>query len=170
MERRVWIKSGIGLMSIALALGNRFPLEPRLLGAQDRVSEKPRKKSSLPPKPKASPEKKPEPEVHWPKDISRLQGLETDHVPLLEVLSPESKEEPVQLVIRVGRQLHVMTQAHYLRRVEILVGDLRACEMSLQPGDLIPRWQLGLQRKPSMQITVKIHCNLHGIWANRLVL
>jgi desulfoferrodoxin-like iron-binding protein len=172
MERRLWIKAGMGLAAIALGASMGIQLEPKQLQAQERFSEKPPKKNPKASKPRPSPEKKVEPQadVHWPKDISRLQGLETDHVPLLEVLSPESKEEAVQLIIRVGRQMHSMTQTHYLHWVQVWIEDLKACEMSLQPGDLIPRWQLSLQRKPSMQITVKAKCNLHGVWANRLVL
>lgn len=172
MERRLWIKVGMGLVTVALGVCmGTFP-QPKGLEAQERSSQKSKKKSSRESKPPSPLEKKvePEAEVHWPKDISRLQGVEMDHVPLLEVLSPESKDDAVQLVIRVGRQLHVMTQAHYLRWVQVWIEDQKACEMSLQPGDLIPRWQLSLQRKPSMQITVKTQCNLHGVWANRLVL
>lgn len=172
MERRSWIKAGMGLAAATLGVCMGIPLQPRGLEAQEPSSGKPRKKVPKASNPQSPPEKKvePEAEVHWAKDISRLSGLEVDHVPLLEVLSPESKEEAVQLVIRVGRQLHIMTQAHYLRWVQVWIEDQKACEMSLQPGDLIPKWQLSLQRKPSMQITVKTHCNLHGVWANRLVL
>lgn len=172
MERRLWIKAGMGL--VALALGSRMgiQLEPKGLEAQERSSDKPPQKIPKKSKPRSLPEKKadPEAEVQWPKDISKLQGMEMDHVPLLEVLSSESKEEAVQLVIKVGRQMHAMTQAHYLRWVQVWIEDQKVCEMSLEPGDLIPRWQLSLQRKPSMQITVKTRCNLHGVWANRLVL
>lgn len=172
MERRFWIKAGMGLVAFVMGLCARTPLDLKGLEAQERASEKPKKKPPQTSKPQPSNAKKAEAEaqVHWPKDISKLQGLELDHVPLLEILSPEGKEEAVQLVIKVGRQLHVMTQAHYLRWVQVWIEDLKACEISLQPGELVPRWQLSLQRKPSMQITVKTQCNLHGIWANRMVL
>lgn len=91
-------------------------------------------------------------------------------MPLLEVVSPETKEDAIQLIIRVGQQSHVMTQAHYIRWLHVWIDEVKACEMSLHWGDLFPRWQMSLRRKPSMQITVKAECNLHGIWANRLVL
>lgn len=172
MERRSWIRTGVGLVVAALGFWIRIPREPKLLEAQERYSDKPGRKLPQASKPQSLTKKKvePETEVHWPQDISRLRGLEVDHVPLLEVFSPESKEEAVQLVIRVGRQLHVMTQAHYLRWIQVWIEDQKECEMSLQPGNLIPRWHLSLQRKPSMQITVKTQCNLHGVWANRLVI
>ena len=54
--------------------------------------------------------------------------------------------------------------------VQIWIDERKECEMSFQPGDLLPRWQFAIRRRPSMQITVKAECNLHGIWANRLVL
>ncbi len=170
MKRRICLKAAMSLVAVALAVFSRLPLENTSLWAQQRSSEKSKKKSSQGSKLKPSQEKKPEPEVHWPKDITRLQGLEVDHVPLLEVLSPESKEESLGLVIRVGRQLHHMTQAHHLQWIQVWVDDLKACEIILQPGNLIPRWQLSLHRRASMQITVKTQCNLHGIWANRVVL
>lgn len=172
MERRLWIKTGIGFVALALGSVMGVQLEPKGLEAQDRSSDKPPQKNTKKSKPRSVPEKKvePEAEVQWPKDISKLQGLEMDHVPLLEVLSPESKEDAVQLVIKVGRQTHAMTQAHHLRWVQVWIEDQKVCEMSLEPGDLIPKWQLSLNRKLSMQITVKACCNLHGVWANRLVL
>lgn len=160
----------MGWAPLAMVAPLAVPWELGCAWAQAGTSGKARKKPSKATKPRSSPPQKTEPEVHWPKDISRLQGLEVDHVPLLEVLSPEGKDEAIQLVIRVGQQFHVMTQAHFLRWVQVWIDDVKGCEMSLHPGELLPRWQLSIRRKPSMQITVKAECNLHGIWANRLVL
>jgi desulfoferrodoxin-like iron-binding protein len=171
MDRRVWLRALLGLVPVGMLVSG-IVQDWGALWAQTGPSGQPKKKSSKGGEAQSSRPKKadPEPEVHWPKDISRLQGLELDHVPLLEVLSPESKEDAVQLVIRVGQKLHVMSQAHYLRWVQVWVDDLKGCEMSLQPGNLLPKWQLSIHRKPSMQITIKTECNLHGVWANRLVL
>jgi desulfoferrodoxin-like iron-binding protein len=119
------------------------------------------------PEPPPAPEK--EPEVHWPANLSRLTGLEVEHVPLLEIHTPEGRED-IDIVIRVGKQPHEMTIAHFLRWVQIWIDDVKACEMSFEPSNIVPRWQVTIRRKRSIQITVKAHCNLHGIWANRLVL
>jgi desulfoferrodoxin (superoxide reductase-like protein) len=125
------------------------------------------------PPPPAEPPKPPEvqePEVHWPTDLTKLKGLEVDHIPLLEVKTPEGREESLDLSIRVGKTLHEMHPAHFLRWLQISVDDVKLCEMNFQADGLVPRWQLTIRRRPSIQITVKVECNRHGIWANRLVL
>lgn len=108
--------------------------------------------------------------VQWPQDMSKLRGIEVDHVPIIEVMVPEGKEEFIELVIKVGQQFHVMTQAHFLRKVEVWIDEVNNCELRLYPADLFPRWRLSVRRRPNMQVTVKAECNLHGIWANRVVI
>lgn len=162
-----------GLLGMAGALGSVgllqhwVPLARGEAWAQGK-SAKGQGKAADPKPTEKAPE--PEPEVHWPTDLTKLKGLEVDHIPLLEVKTPEGREESLDLSIRVGKTLHEMHPAHFLRWLQISVDDVKLCEMNFQADGLVPRWQLTIRRRPSIQITVKVECNLHGIWANRLVL
>jgi len=167
MRRRAWL--GI-CANLALALFSILPWGVSRGWAAQKGSKKPvQKREQTREEPKGRSQKQ-EPEVHWPKDLSKLQGLEVEHVPLLEVTSPEDKEESFQLLIKVGQKAHPMDTTHFLKRVEVWIDDVKNCDLVLQPADLLPRWQLGVRRKPNMQVTVKVECNLHGMWANRLVI
>lgn len=167
MQRRAWLWICVNW---ALALLSVLPWgASRGWGAQRSPKKPVQKKEQTREEPKGESQQR-EPEVHWPKDLSKLQGLEVEHVPLLEVTSPEGKEESFQLLIRVGQKAHPMDTAHFLKRVEVWIDDVKNCDLVLQPADLLPRWQLGVRKKPKMQVTVKAECNLHGVWANRLVI
>lgn len=165
MKRREWL--GVS-KRWTVALFSALLLGASKGWAAQKSSKKPVQKTKPQEEPKTEPQKE-TPEVHWPKDLSKLQGLEVEHVPLLEVTSTEAKEESFQLVIKVGQRVHPMDKTHFLKRVEVWIDDVKNCDLVLQPADLIPRWQLGVRKKPKMQVTVKAECNLHGVWANRLV-
>ena len=108
--------------------------------------------------------------VQWPADLSKLQGLEMDHVPILEVSQPAGKEDTVELSVRVGMTPHEMSPDHFIQRIQIWIDENKRGEIQLFPKELLPGCRVTLVRRPSMQIMVKAECNRHGIWANRLVL
>jgi desulfoferrodoxin-like iron-binding protein len=108
--------------------------------------------------------------VRWPSDLSKLQGLEVDHVPILEVSPPAGKEDTVELSVKVGMTPHEMTPDHFIQRIQIWIDENKRGEIQLFPKEMLPRCRVTLVRRPSMQIMVRVECNRHGIWANRLVL
>lgn len=108
--------------------------------------------------------------VHWPSNLSKLQGLELDHVPLLKVHPAEYAKEHIDLEIRIGKRLHEMSRFHSIRWLQIWIDKRKVCQMSLSPQGMVPQWRFTFLRGASMQVTVKVGCNRHGIWANRLVI
>ncbi len=106
--------------------------------------------------------------IHWPADLSKLQGLEVDHVPLIRVQPAGERKDLVNLEIQVGQRLHEMTLLHAIHWVQLWVDEHKVSQMTLTPGRVVPKWRFTLRRMGSMRVMVRVGCNRHGIWANRL--
>ncbi len=166
------------VLGAGLLLGLGGTVWPLLSGwlslawGQDKGSAKGTTKKGAPAKgsgAKGAAEKKEE-VVNWPADLSKLQGLEVEHVPIMEVSPPVAKDETVELSVKVGMTPHEMTADHFIKKIEIWIDENKRCEIQLFPKEMLPRCRIALVRRPSMQIMVRAECNRHGIWANRLVL
>ena len=110
------------------------------------------------------------PVVHWPRDLSNLEGDELEHIPILSAHPAEGLENAIDLEIQVGQRLHPMNVFHSIRWVQIWIDETKAMEMTLEPNNIVPRWRVTIAKKAPFRITVKVACNRHGIWANRLAL
>jgi desulfoferrodoxin-like iron-binding protein len=108
--------------------------------------------------------------VHWPSDPARLSGLELDHVPLLRITEPTTNTDVVELEVKVGKRPHPMSNRHSLKWVEIFVNDKKLCELRIYKTGMAPQWRFSLVRTSAMRIVVRVGCNVHGVWANRLIL
>ncbi len=110
------------------------------------------------------------PVVHWPSDPNRLSGLEVEHVPVLNINDCSVAPDALELEVRVGKRLHPMSHRHTLRWLELFVNGRKVEEVRVYRTGILPVWRFCLVRTPSLRIVVRVACDVHGIWANRLIL
>ncbi len=76
------------------------------------------------------------------------------HVPVIE-----KDTENKKLIVRIGEVAHPMTEDHYIQWVEVIT-DHSTRRKFLKAADE-PMAEFCL---PKGEITVRIYCNLHGLW------
>ena len=84
-----------------------------------------------------------------------VDAAKEKHVPVVEKVSGGIK-------VKVGAVPHPMEEKHYIEWVEIIKGEKVVLRQRLNPGDAP---QVNFCCKAS-DITVRIYCNVHGLWKN----
>ncbi|MCA9495730.1 MAG: desulfoferrodoxin FeS4 iron-binding domain-containing protein [Nanoarchaeota archaeon] len=78
------------------------------------------------------------------------------HVPFLE-------ENEKGVLVKIGeKEMHPMTDAHYILFIEVITKD-KVLRANLKPTDL-PQAQFSVKKKDIIE--VREFCNLHGLWNN----
>lgn len=72
------------------------------------------------------------------------------------------------LVVQVGLTPHAMEAEHFITWVELLLGEERAWVTDLSPSVAYPIVRLPVRVARSTTLTVRAHCNRHGVWRTRL--
>lgn len=75
------------------------------------------------------------------------------HIPVIEKIDGGYK-------VTVGSTTHPMEEKHYIEWIELLTDDGKAYRQFLTPGDE----PVAIFMVDNNKITVREHCNLHGIW------
>lgn len=103
--------------------------------------------------------------------LAKFPDLAIGHVPEIAV-DKSSKlivEQPAkQVVVRVGKKLHPMVEAHYIQWLDCYVDDHYISRISLTPGS-----NPAVSFYPGMngsKVRVVEHCNLHGHWQAEAIL
>ncbi len=78
---------------------------------------------------------------------------EEKHVPVV-------KKDKYRVRVTVGAVLHPMQEDHYIEWIELVSKD-RTYHKFLKPGDTPEAEFFGVD---SEQLTVRIYCNVHGLW------
>lgn len=108
-------------------------------------------------------------EYQHPKDPAHLSGLELHHWPKLRVVGKRATGKPFQLAIQVGQQLHPMTAEHHIEWVEVWAGDTKVTRTEFAaPTWAQPVLNVTLVRNAPVELKVRLHCNLHGLWENTI--
>ncbi|MEI8143515.1 MAG: desulfoferrodoxin [Candidatus Berkelbacteria bacterium] len=76
------------------------------------------------------------------------------HIPVVEKTDTGFK-------VKVGSVPHPMETAHYIEWIEVMTSDDKVGRKYLKPGDL-PEAEFYHQEMPK---SVRIYCNLHGLWS-----
>jgi superoxide reductase len=96
-----------------------------------------------------------EPMILQAEQISDLEFKEK-HVPIIEELNDS-------YIIKIGEELHPMTEEHYIEWIEVQIND-KVGKKFLKPGDE-PLAQFFLKGKVKV---IRAYCNAHGLWAKYL--
>lgn len=79
------------------------------------------------------------------------------HVPVFQYSEGDGVE------VRVGSELHPMTNEHYIQFIETISEDKTRSELQY----LTPQDQPIMQIKDKMNVKkARTYCNIHGLWAN----
>lgn len=141
MQRRAFITGSIASAALALA--------PRAL-AQPRRSEW-RADGPL--------------EGREPADPSALSAEERRHVPVLVMPELVRAGRPFDLVVQVGVEPHVMTDAHRIEWIEVALDDARVLVADLRaPSIAYPIVRASLVMSAPATLTARAYCNQHGVW------
>ena len=102
-----------------------------------------------------------------PTDPDELNAEERRHVPVLLLPRQVRAARPFDLVLQVGVEPHVMTDAHHIDWVEVSVDGGRVFAADLSPSVGYPIVRVPLILRAAAELTVRAHCNLHGTWRTR---
>ncbi len=90
-------------------------------------------------------------------------GFEQKHLPWIIIPEFVKKDEEFEILVKVGRVDHPMTDEHYVRGIQLCVNKECFKRILLDPANHSEaKFKISL-KKDSM-ITVRVECNLHGVW------
>jgi superoxide reductase len=159
--RREFIRNGLvtGLAAAAVAV-------PALKAL---AQEGPGPRPGLGPDKGMGPDMRRRREYQHPQDPMHLTALEAKHWPKLRLSNNMRGGQPVDLMIQIGQQMHPMTPDHHIEWVEVWANN--RCIMHTDFNE--PTWEqpvLNIRMTPQRadMLTVRISCNLHGLWENNI--
>jgi len=100
------------------------------------------------------------------KNPDNLTSFEQKHLPW--IIAPEfiKSNEEFEVVVKVGKVDHPMTDEHYIRGIQLCINKKCFKRVLLNPADRSEaKFKISLE-KDSM-ITARAECNLHGVWETR---
>lgn len=106
--------------------------------------------------------------VHRAKNLHNLTDEEELHVPMLLVPTNVRAGKPFRMQIQVGKELHPMTEEHYIEWIEVWAGTTRFTRTELAPGISTPDISVSLVLSEDTLLRVFARCNKHGLWEGSL--
>jgi superoxide reductase len=104
-----------------------------------------------------------------PQDPAHLSALEMKHWPKLTVVGRATPGQPFDLSIQIGQEIHPMTPEHHIEWVEVWAGGKRLERMDFnEPTWVKPVLTVQLVANAPTEFTVRLRCNLHGLWENSI--
>jgi len=101
------------------------------------------------------------------KDINNLTGFEQKHLPWIIIPEFIKKKEEFEVVVKVGKVDHPMTDEHYIRGIQLCIDKKCFERVLLNPADRSEaKFKISLE-KDSL-ITARAECNLHGVWESKI--
>jgi superoxide reductase len=102
-----------------------------------------------------------------PVDANALTAEEQRHAPLLVLPAHARAGRAFDVVVQVGVDPHVMTDAHRVEWIELAVDEARAFVSDLGPNVAYPIVRFSLALPASATLTARAYCNQHGVWRTR---
>jgi len=100
------------------------------------------------------------------KDINNLTSFEQKHLPWIIIPEFIKKNEKFEIVVKVGKVDHPMTDEHYIRGVQLCIGKKCFKRILLKASDHSEaEFKIALEKDST--ITARAECNLHGVWETR---
>lgn len=99
-----------------------------------------------------------------PADPSALTAEERRHVPVLRLPEVARAGRPFDLVVQIGVEPHVMTDAHRIEWIEIAIDESRVLVADLGPRIAYPIVRTSLVLDAPSVLTARAFCNQHGVW------
>ncbi|MEA1936747.1 MAG: desulfoferrodoxin family protein [Patescibacteria group bacterium] len=97
------------------------------------------------------------------KDSNNPTGFEQKHLPWIIVPEFIKKDEEFEVLVKVGKVDHPMTDEHYIRCIRLYIdGEMFECHNLRMPTHSETKFKVSL-KKDSL-ITARAECNLHGAW------
>jgi len=98
------------------------------------------------------------------RDPQNLTSFEQTHLPLILFPKFVKRGERFEVVVKVGKVDHPMTNEHYIICVRLLyIGDkVVECKKLRLPGPSEAKFNISLEK--DSVIKAQVECNLHGAW------
>lgn len=102
--------------------------------------------------------------VHRAKNLHNLTEEEEFHVPMIVIPTNIRAGKPFRMTITVGKELHEMTEEHYIEWIEVWAGTTRISRTELAPGISAPDISVSVSLSESVLLRVFARCNKNGLW------
>ena len=100
------------------------------------------------------------------KDVDNLTSFEQAHLPWIIIPEFISKNKKFEVLVKVGKVNHPMTDEHYIRGVQLCIGRKCFKRILLNPPDHSEaKFKISLEKDST--ITARTECNLHGAWESK---
>lgn len=97
------------------------------------------------------------------KDEKKLTAFEQMHLPWIQFPDFIKKDEPFDVVVKVGRVDHPMVSGHYIRCIRLYVDDVQhECRKLKAENHSEATFKMTLKKNSTIKAWAE--CNLHGVW------
>ena len=101
------------------------------------------------------------------KDINNQTSFEQKHLPWIKVPEFVKKNEEFEVLVKVGKVDHPMTDEHYIRGVQLCINKKCFKRILLNPSDHSEaKFKISLGK--DSEIIARAECNLHGVWESKI--
>ena len=101
------------------------------------------------------------------KDINNLTSFEQTHLPWIIIPEFISKNKKFEVIVKVGKVNHPMTDEHYVRGIQLCIGRKCFKRVLLKSSDHSEaKFKISLEKDST--ITARTECNLHGAWESKI--
>ena len=100
------------------------------------------------------------------KDLDNLTSFEQLHLPWIIIPEFVKKDEEFEILVKIGKVDHPMTDEHYIRGIQLCV-DKECFKRILLDPPSHSETKFKISLKKDSMITVRAECNLHGVWQSR---
>lgn len=101
------------------------------------------------------------------KDLDNLTSFEQTHLPWIIIPEFISKNKEFEVLVKVGKVNHPMTDEHYIRGIQLCIGRKCFKRVLLNPSDHSEvKFKISLEK--DFTITARTECNLHGAWESKI--
>lgn len=97
------------------------------------------------------------------KDLNNLTSFELAHLPWIIVPEFVKKGEEFEVMVKIGKVDHPMTDKHYIRGIQLCINKECFKRKLLSLSDKSEaKFNISLEK--DSRITARTECNLHGVW------
>lgn len=97
------------------------------------------------------------------KNAKNLSSFEQMHLPWIKIPDFVKKGEKFEILVKVGRVDHPMSEEHYLRCIRLYVnGEQYECKTLKLGNHSDAKFQVTLEKNSIVRVVAE--CNLHGLW------
>ena len=101
------------------------------------------------------------------KNPDSLTSFEQTHLPWIIIPEFVKKGEKFEVLVKVGKVDHPMTDEHYIRGIQLCIGRKCFKRILLKLSDHSEaKFKISLEKDST--ITARTECNLHGVWESKI--